>query len=696
MSASLRSDSCEKDMSYCKFGNEALSKLLQVFESQIGGVLEAVDIEYVHKMRVSSRRIRASIPLFRTCFPRKKFKKWLSEIKNVTRLLGEARDLDVQIAFVQSYLQKWNSPTESSSLASLLKVHEDRRKSVQPNVIGGLEELQSSGVLEEMDEFFNQRPIDLSGGPFNVSSVLEKAYWHISSKLSEFLALEDCVHDETAFLRHHEMRIKAKWLRYTMETFAPLYVDKLADDIQTIKDFQDVLGEMHDCDVWVAYIPKFLSESEIKGSLQKTKEQNQATAGDKMAVLKFLDYIKDTKKNYYNNFVQLWDQKKETKFFDNLREKAGAGFAMSESRLGQTLSSPNVKIAVLSDVHANLHALEAVIQDAEKRGADVFLNAGDSVGFGAYPNEVIQLLHSKNVVSVAGNFDLEVVKGEVKGKGAKKIAVEFARKELTKSCEAYLISVHSEISLNVAEKKLLMVHGSPESIEEHIYHDTPVARLKELADKVNVDLMIVGHSHEQFHRQVGNVSFLNPGSVGRPGDGNPQTAYALLSFNPFNVELIRLDYDVKAAADGLRRKGLPESFAQMFLRGISLEDIIKEDKSREGDMIQHCEKLSQVSRDLLKDYLRDPKHSEHVRNLALSFYDGLSRLHQLGQQERCWLECAAILHDIGLSEGASGHHKKSMTLILNDMRLPFASDERRVVASIAQVPQKGSPQTETV
>ena len=691
---------CEIDGSYCRFGNEALSKLLQAFKSQIGGVIEGEDIEFVHKMRVSSRRMRAAMPLFRTCYPRRKFKKWLSEVKKVTRLLGEARDLDVQIAFVKSYLQRLGSPVASVGLEPLVRNHENSRKAIQPNVTRGLEKLTNSGALEEMGEFFSMHVDGSEMLQFDSSAVLEKAFWYISAKLSEFLALEEYVHDETAILKHHEMRIKAKWLRYTMETFSPLYQTGLADEIQTIKAFQDVLGEMHDCDVWVDSLPKFICDSgtndpqEKIGNQKITPQNGQETpvpSGGNLALVNFLAYIKETKQNCYNNFVQMWNEKKETGYFNKLRETAGAEFTMTESKLSEALSNPKVKIAVLSDIHANLHALESVIQDAEKRGAEVFLNAGDSIGFGAFPNEVIELLHTKNVISVVGNFDLEVIKGETKGKSTRKNAVDFARKELSKCCEGYLLSVPTEVSLSVAGKTLLMVHGSPESVDEHIYHDTPETRLKELVEDAKVDLIIVGHSHEQFSRQVDSVSFINPGSVGRPGDGNPQTGYALLSFNPFNVEFVRLDYDVEAAADALRRKKLPESFAQMLLRGLALDDIIKEDKSREIDMIQDCEKMAKFSQDFLKKHITEVGHSEHVRGLSLSFFDGLKRLHQLGERERCWLECAAILHDVGLAESAGGHHKKSMKLILNDTSLPISSEERRVVASIARYHRKGLP-----
>ena len=172
----------------------------------------------------------------------------------------------------------------------------------------------------------------------------------------------------------------------------------------------------------------------------------------------------------------------------------------------QVLANPNVKIAVLSDIHANLQALEKVIQDAEEREVDVFLNAGDSIGFGACPNEVVELLCEKSVLSILGNYDLEVIEGKAKAKGEKNLALKFARKELAKSCEHYLYSLPHELRLEVAGKKVLVTHGSPESIEEHIYHDTPVERLKTLADKLKADVIIVGHSHEQLWRKVKDLA----------------------------------------------------------------------------------------------------------------------------------------------------------------------------------------------
>ena len=236
-----------------------------------------------------------------------------------------------------------------------------------------------------------------------------------------------------------------------------------------------------------------------------------------------------------------------------------------------------------------------------------------------------------------------------------------------------------------------MTHGAPGSIEEHIYHDTPATRLKALADAAKADLIVVGHSHEQFMRKANGACFVNPGSVGRPDDGNPQAAYAILSFDPFNVELIRLDYDVEGAAGALRKRGLPESYAQMLLQGVSLDAVAAEDKLKEKVMVEKCGEMADASEEFSKSHWPDEEHYMQVTNLALGLFDGLTELHKLGVRERCWLECASILHDIGLSKSSGKHHKKSAELILNDTHLPFSSKERRVIASIARYHRKGLP-----
>ncbi len=688
MSVAVKNQPLNRSESYCLFGCDMLGKLLKSFEAQIDGVIDNEDIECVHKMRVSTRKIRAVMPLFQSCYPKKKYKRWLAEIKTVTKLLGEARDLDVQISFLQNYIQK--SP-QHHDLTPLLKDHKDRRKTVQATVIGGLEKLRDSAVLSEFSDFLKQVVGELSSASSDSLSVKEKACWNITCMLNDFLTLSEYVHQETAILKHHEMRIKAKRLRYTMETFSSLYPNGLSQEIQVMKDFQDLLGEMHDCDVWISYLSSFTADESQKEYEKRQIKKEMKTPALKKAVKDFSVYVTGNKKSHYTSFVKLWDESIAQDFFGKLQDTLNAEAGLGAKRMNPALlSSPNLKVAVLSDIHANLHALESVIQDAEKRGAQLFLNAGDSVGFGACPNEVIKLLYKRNMFSVCGNFDSEIFNEASKGNGAKKVAVEYAKKELTKLCKVYLHSFPDELQLELVGKKVLMTHASPKSPTEHLTHETSDARLKAVSADTGANLIIVGHSHDQFHRQLGDVSFLNPGSVGRPSDGNPQAAYAMLSFNPFKVELFRLPYPVEDAAEALRMKGLPESFAQMLLCGKPLETIITADKAKKDKPNRNWTEIIQTARDLAKSYMQET-HVEQVRGLTLNLFDNLMSLHRLGVYERSLLECAALLHDLGLSKTVKGHNKTSMTIILNDTQLPLTSEERRVVASIARYHRGGLP-----
>ncbi len=296
----FESDGATIDSNYCRFGAEALTKLLQTIEAQMEGVEKSEDIEYVHKMRVTSRRIRAAMPIFKECFPKKRYKKWLKEIKKVTQFLGNARDLDVQIEVIKNYSKQLQPIEPKSGMENLLERHIDQRIYLQSSVINGLQELETSEVLQQITNYCQQIIKESTSTFFNLFVVREKAFWQISSKLDEFLAMEEFVHKENEILKHHKMRIRAKWLRYTMETFAPLYPEELSEEIEMIKDFQDTLGEMHDCDVWIESIPKFIKE--IQSEVSAFAENEQAIAENNQDLLKFLEHIKEKRKDQYAKF----------------------------------------------------------------------------------------------------------------------------------------------------------------------------------------------------------------------------------------------------------------------------------------------------------------------------------------------------------------------------------------------------------
>jgi putative phosphoesterase len=242
-----------------------------------------------------------------------------------------------------------------------------------------------------------------------------------------------------------------------------------------------------------------------------------------------------------------------------------------------------MKVALIGDVHANLPALEAVLAHAREAGVREIWNVGDFVGYGAFPDEVVERLRRGNVKNIVGNYDLKVLKFKKKREKWRKskrpekwLAFKWAYENLSKESRKYLRSLPREIRMEVAGKRILLTHGSPASNEEPLTPDTPEKRLRELAQMANVDVIVCGHSHQPFMRQVDGVWFINTGSVGRSDDGDPRTAYAILHLEPelFEVRHYRLEYDVTKAVAAIRQHKLPEDFAQMVLQGRNLDVVL--------------------------------------------------------------------------------------------------------------------------
>jgi putative phosphoesterase len=247
-----------------------------------------------------------------------------------------------------------------------------------------------------------------------------------------------------------------------------------------------------------------------------------------------------------------------------------------------------MKAALLGDVHANLPALEAVLSHARQQNVSEIWNVGDFVGYGAYPNEVITLLRKYETKSIIGNYDLKVLhfpdkkaKWRKSKRTEKYTAFKWAYKNLKASNRRYLSELSEELRLHVAGWHILLVHGTQFSNEEPLTPFTPNERLEELACMAQADIIICGHSHQPFVRQVDNTWFINTGSVGRPGNGDPRACYAVLELTPGNLSVnhYRLEYDVAQAAAAIRQQGLPEVFAQMILQGCDLDSVLEDPDS---------------------------------------------------------------------------------------------------------------------
>lgn len=243
-----------------------------------------------------------------------------------------------------------------------------------------------------------------------------------------------------------------------------------------------------------------------------------------------------------------------------------------------------MRFALLGDIHANLPALQAVVAHAQAQDVMGYWNIGDFVGYGPFPNEVIDLLRGINARSIIGNYDQKVLKFPQKAKKWRKkkhtlkyLAFKWAYKALSKDNREYLASLPTELEFTVAGRLILLTHASPQSIEEHLTPETPQERFHELARGVSADLVVFGHSHRPFVRLIDGVWFVNTGSVGRPDDGDPRGCYAVLEITDRDiiVQHYRLVYDLDRTVNAIRAAQLPEPFAQMVIKGYNLDDVLE-------------------------------------------------------------------------------------------------------------------------
>ena len=278
---------------YRAYGAERLLASLDSLTSEIKGVKDEGDIEFVHRMRVASRRLRSALVLFGECFDEEDVRKWNRAVRFVTKNLGEARDLDVQIEFLKAFV---DSHEKYPSLMGLSAELEGQRANAQPRIVSGLEKLERKGTLKEMRRTYDEiRNAPRCSVPYGT---MERAFHHISDRLDDLLSLQDCVHQPEAKDRQHQMRIAAKRLRYTMEAFVTLYGETLQNKIVIVRDMQDRLGELHDCDVWVDMLnARGVNDSGLDALLH---DRMEARIGG------------------YDGFVRTWESLIEEEFFTEL------------------------------------------------------------------------------------------------------------------------------------------------------------------------------------------------------------------------------------------------------------------------------------------------------------------------------------------------------------------------------------------
>lgn len=307
------------DLAYQALAAKYIRRQTKQLAEQMDGVRAATDIEAVHRARVASRRLRAAFRVFADAFPARKIERWRKAVRRITSALGAARDRDVQIDLLCAKLSELRSAECFPGLARILVDLERERERFQRQVIKAVDRLERSTVFREMREaakkVIQEAAQNASATPCGAS--LQHVEGHVTKHLDELLSLQDCLADAAATEQHHAMRIAAKRLRYTLELSRPLCPKRLDPAVSALKRLQTLLGDVHDCDVWVEHLQAF-ADSE--------KDRLTELFGHPGRFLHLqagIEYLENDRaaqrQATFGELVQYWSELQQQDFFGQLR-----------------------------------------------------------------------------------------------------------------------------------------------------------------------------------------------------------------------------------------------------------------------------------------------------------------------------------------------------------------------------------------
>jgi CHAD domain-containing protein len=309
------------DENICAFGAAYMLKQLAAIQAEIVGVQAAVDMECIHRMRVASRRLRAAQEYFDIILPRKIAVDWEKQVRAITRSLGKARDLDIQIEAFRKFQLLADQAAYQPGFKRLMLRLFQRRSQAQLKIQTSMTKLGSNPIIPLAQNKLTQQ-IPLVEMQTISTPLRLMAHRAITEKMAHFLSYEPFVHIPERKLELHAMRIAAKHLRYTLEIFAPIFPGEFKPWLRVIKQMQDHLGDIHDCDTWIDFLPFFL-ESEKAFTMEyygHSRAHNRIIPG----VTIYHQNRQFTRLRLYQQFVEFWDgqQKKTTwqKLTDHLKE----------------------------------------------------------------------------------------------------------------------------------------------------------------------------------------------------------------------------------------------------------------------------------------------------------------------------------------------------------------------------------------
>jgi putative phosphoesterase len=235
-----------------------------------------------------------------------------------------------------------------------------------------------------------------------------------------------------------------------------------------------------------------------------------------------------------------------------------------------------MRIAIVTDIHANLPALEAALTAIDGLGVDALYCGGDLVGYGPHPNAVCSLIEDRGIPTVHGNYDHAIAR-DLDDCGCAYVtphdralgqrSVEWTLAHTDARSKAFMRGLPFDLRLDMGGRRVRLVHGSPRKVNEYLFEDKPASLYERLARGADCDVLVFGHTHKPWIREHGGVLFVNCGSVGKPKDGDPRGAFAVLrpARDGVDVTIERVAYDGAVVAAEMRTAGLPDELADKLL-----------------------------------------------------------------------------------------------------------------------------------
>ena len=281
-------------------------------------ILKRKNIEDIHDIRVSSRRIRSCLAIFNDYLPPKKNKSWQNEIKKITSAYGSVRDLDVQIDLISHIIQTNQDVQIRRGLRRIKLRLSQKREKRQKSTQQITQSILDNTVLLEMEAWSESLLNNSFLENYKTPELFRHGYRSIQSRLDEFLFYEVFIFDAARIEELHQMRIAAKRLRYALEIFSDLYDAKTDFVLDITRQVQQYLGEIHDADVWISFLPQFM-EREIK-QIEKFYGYRSPFSRLRPGIEFLIANRKEERTRLYLHFLDDWKDWKMKETWLNLRK----------------------------------------------------------------------------------------------------------------------------------------------------------------------------------------------------------------------------------------------------------------------------------------------------------------------------------------------------------------------------------------